>query len=106
MAAEKKRLKSIIIEETKYYTHYTAKFENRKKWLKPDIKEVKSYIPGKIIKISVKEGQKVKKGDSLFVLEAMKMKNKVIAPIGGVIKKIYVKKNDNVPKDKLIVEFK
>lgn len=106
MTEEKKRLRSIIIGETKYYTNLTQKFENRKVWEAPNINEVKSYIPGKIIKIAVKEGQKVKVGDALFTLEAMKMRNKVVAHKAGQIKKIYVIKDENVPKDKLIIEFK
>ncbi len=106
MSEEKKRFKSLNIEGSKYYTYLTNKFENREKWEKPNEKTIKSYIPGKIVKIDVKEGQKVKNGDTLFILEAMKMKNKIVAPFNGTILKVHVKKNENVPKNKLIVEFK
>ena len=58
--------------------------------------EVKAPIPGVIQEINVKEGQSVKKGDVLFVLEAMKMKNNIIAPQNGSIASINISKGDTV----------
>jgi biotin carboxyl carrier protein len=51
----------------------------------------------------VKEGDKVKEGDILMHLEAMKMKNRVLSPFDGVVKKIYVKEGEIVPKNFLMV---
>ncbi len=57
---------------------------------------IKSPMLGVIIKINVKEGQRVKKGDTIAILEAMKMENEILAPSDGVIKKITVKEGQNV----------
>ncbi len=60
-------------------------------------------IPGVIFTIDVKVGQKVKKGQKLISLLAMKMENQILSPIDGTVKEIKVKKNDKVNKgDSLI----
>jgi biotin carboxyl carrier protein len=89
-----------------YKTLYSKKFENRKPYEVPDARRLIAFIPGTIIKVHVKEKDKVKKGDPLVVLQAMKMNNIILAPFNGVIKKIYVKKGDMVPKAFLIIEMK
>ncbi len=53
-----------------------------------DSKSVASPMPGSVLDIFVEEGQKVKKGDSLIVVEAMKMENELTAPANGKIIKI------------------
>jgi len=93
-------------EEGNYLTTYTKKFQNRKAYEVPDPKKIYGFIPGTIMKIHVKEKHKVKKGEPLLILQAMKMNNIITAPINGVIKKIYVKVGDMVPKAQMLVEFK
>jgi biotin carboxyl carrier protein len=102
---EKVKCKSLQINETKYRTQLTKKFENRKPWQAPDPKKVLSYLPGTILKVFVKKGQKVKEGDPVVILEAMKMRNKVNMPSAGVIKSVNVKTGENVPKGYVIVEM-
>jgi pyruvate carboxylase len=102
---KKSKLKTLIIEGTKYKTNLTRKYENRKPWVIPDEKKIYSFIPGTLVKINAKKGQKVRKGQILFVLEAMKMKNSVAAHIAGSIKDVYVKSGENVSKNQLILEF-
>lgn len=58
--------------------------------------KVTSPLPGVILDISVKEGDSVKKGDKVCILEAMKMENVIEATADGVIKQIKVKKSDSV----------
>ena len=57
---------------------------------------VKSPMPGNILKINVALGQKVKEGDVLIVLEAMKMENEIVAPKGGSVAQIAVSKGQVV----------
>jgi len=102
---KKERFKSIVIDDTKYKTLLNTKYINRKAWEKPDETKVIAFIPGTIIKVFVKEKQKLKKGTRILVFEAMKMKNNVFIHRDGVIKKIYVKEGDNVPKGILMVEL-
>ena len=89
-----------------YKTLLTEKYKNRKKWEKPDFKKIVSAIPGTIIKIYAKEGQKVREGDLMMILEAMKMQNKMYFPMDGVVNKIYVSEEEKVPKGYLMIELK
>ena len=57
---------------------------------------VKSPMPGNILKINVSQGQKVKEGDVLIVLEAMKMENDIVAPKAGSVAQIAVSKGQVV----------
>ena len=66
---------------------------------------IKADMQGTIMDTMTKKGKKVKKGDSLFVLEAMKMENVVTAPIGGVIKEFNIKKGQPVNKGDILVEI-
>lgn len=97
--------KSITINHDTYKTLYTKKYMNRKQWEKPDIKKVLAYIPGTVQKLYVKNRQKVNEGDKLLLLEAMKMRNIIIAPVTGKIKKVHVKEGNTVAKNVCMVEF-
>lgn len=59
-------------------------------------KSVTSPLPGVIIEVSVKEGQAVKAGQKVAVLEAMKMENEIAAPADGVVTSIRVAKGDSL----------
>lgn len=63
---------------------------------------VTSPLPGVILDIAVKEGDSVKKGDKVCVIEAMKMENVIEATADGVIKSIKVKKSDSVQEGDVI----
>lgn len=91
------------LDVAEYKTLLTEKYKNRKAYVKPKIKEIYSFIPGTIDNIILKKGDNVAKGDVILILEAMKMRNKILSPIDGVIKEILVKKGDIVPKNKLLV---
>lgn len=60
---------------------------------------IKSPMPGTILDIRISQGQKVKKGDILFILEAMKMENEIMAGEDGVIANIVVSKGASVNTD-------
>ena len=103
--AKKEKMSKLIIGETEYTTQLTEKFINRKVWEQPNEKMIKAYIPGNILEIFVKEGQTVKEGTKLLILEAMKMRNILTAPVSGKIKAIHVNEGIMVPKDKLLIEI-
>jgi biotin carboxyl carrier protein len=102
---KKVKYETLIIGGVEYKTTLTDKYINRKKWEAPNPKLIKAYIPGNILKIYVKEGQPVKQGTKLLLLEAMKMKNLVEAPMNGVVKSINVKEGVMVPKNELLMEL-
>ena len=62
-------------------------------------------LQGSMFNILVKEGQAVKKGDVLAVLEAMKMENEIIAPVDGTVSAIHVEKGQNVNLGDTILEI-
>ena len=65
-----------------------------------------SPMPAKIIKIFISEGQEVKKGDALLVIEAMKMQSTYTAAQNAIIEKIAVNEGDSVIRDQLLIGFK
>lgn len=102
---EKPQFQTLIIEDSNYKTLLTEKFLKKTKWEKPDERKIWSYLPGTLIKLNVKEGDKVKLGQPLLVFEAMKMMNTVKSSQDGVIKNILVKPGDKFPKNHLLLEF-
>jgi biotin carboxyl carrier protein len=69
------------------------------------VNQIKAPMPGLIIDIKVKEGDEVKAGDQLLILEAMKMENIIKSPGEGVIKSIKIKKGDSVEKNQVLIVF-
>ena len=65
--------------------------------------KVNSPLPGSVISVAVKEGQAVKKGDTLLVLESMKMENPIMADCDGTVTKIAVAPGQSVMQDDLLV---
>ena len=104
--AEEKDYKTLVIQGAVYKTTFTKKFENRFNYESPNDNLIYSFIPGTIVDIFVKEGQKVKEGETLLLLEAMKMENQVRMPFDGKIQKVHVKKDDVIPKRHLMIEIK
>ena len=69
------------------------------------VNELKAPMPGMIVGISVQPGEGIKKGDSLLILEAMKMENNLKAPGDGTVKTIRIIKGDRVEKGQVLIEF-
>lgn len=67
--------------------------------------EIHAPMPGLILEVNVSEGDTVKKGDFLCVLEAMKMENTLTAPRDGVIKSVNISKGETVDKGMLLIEL-
>ena len=67
--------------------------------------DVMAPMPGLILDIMVNAGDTVNKGDSLLILEAMKMENVIKAEADGVVKTVTLSKGDTVEKNQLIIEM-
>ena len=69
------------------------------------INHLAAPMPGLILEINVSEGDPIKKGDPLLVLEAMKMENVLKSEGEGVVKSLKVKKGDSVEKNQVLIQF-
>lgn len=99
------RMETLEIGSALYTTRLTSKFRNRKSWQKPDEKRIEAVIPGTIQRIMAKEGDEVPAGTPLLILEAMKMRNEVLSPVGGVVRKIHVSEGEMVSRSHLLIEM-
>lgn len=108
-AAEKSFL--VTVNGNKYLLNVKDRFDELLKSLGMDnlnaskINEIKAPMPGLVLDIRVSEGDPVKKGDAILVLEAMKMENSIKSPTDGIIKKINVKKGLAVEKNQVLINF-
>lgn len=105
MTDNDENLTYLNINHDLYKTTLSSKFKNRKPYQPADPKLILSFIPGTIIEILVKEGQDVKKGQDLMILEAMKMKNRLKSSMDGKVKKITVELGARVPKGVVLIEL-
>lgn len=105
MAKKSPEYVEFVVTARKYNTLLTTKYKNRKVWVDPNPYDVQSFIPGTIVEISVKEGETVEEGAPLLILEAMKMKNRILMPFTAKIKKLNVAVGDRIPKETLMVEL-
>ncbi len=69
------------------------------------VSELKAPMPGMVLKVFVAEGAEVKKGDNLFVLEAMKMENIIKSPADVSVKTVKIKPGDKVEKNQVLLQF-
>ena len=69
------------------------------------VAQIKAPMPGLVLNVLVKEGDVVNKGDSMVVLEAMKMENIIKSPADAVVKKIEVKQGDKIEKNTVLIQF-
>lgn len=68
-------------------------------------KDVKAPMPGLVLKLAVKEGEKVAAGAPLLILEAMKMENVIKADADGTVKSVFAKEGQAVDKGQLLIEM-
>jgi len=101
----------IKVNGTRYDLTITDQFDQLLKQLGMDnlasskVLQVKAPMPGLVLSTLVTVGDEVKKGDSLLVLEAMKMENMIKSPTDGIVKSITVKSGDKVEKNEVLVTF-
>jgi len=99
-------LGTLNINSILYKTRLSQKFINRKPYKKADERIILSFIPGTVLDIMVSEGQEVKAGDDLMILDAMKMQNKLKSAVDGTIGKIFVSRGNKVSKGTKLIEMK
>ena len=98
-----KKTQDLNIDDTKYETEVPDGYIKEDNKYSFDPKEICSIIPGIIVDIKVKKGQKVSEGDVLVTLEAMKMFNDIESEVKGKVAEVYVKKGDRVAKGQLMI---
>jgi biotin carboxyl carrier protein len=69
------------------------------------VSDVKAPMPGLVLKVFAAEGAEVKKGDNLFVLEAMKMENIIKSPADAIVKTVKIKPGQKVEKGEILMLF-
>lgn len=69
------------------------------------VSSIEAPMPGLILEVSVSEGQDVKEGDALLILEAMKMENVITSPREGTVKTVDVKQGEAVEKKHVLITF-
>ena len=94
-----------IVTARKYKTTLTKKYLDRKPWQPLQPGEVLSHLPGTVMEIKVKEGDRVEKGQLLCIHEAMKMLNRIVAPQAGIVTNVNVKVGDKIAKNHLMVKI-
>lgn len=62
-------------------------------------------MPGQIIRVDIEQGQQVQQGDTLMILEAMKMEHAIVAPTDGTVTSIFYKQGDAVQQDAILLEL-
>ena len=67
--------------------------------------ELTAPMPGQVRAVNVSEGDAVTKGQTLLVLEAMKMEIRIHAPRDGVVKKLFVKQDQTVEREQILIEI-
>jgi biotin carboxyl carrier protein len=93
------------IDSGLYKTRISIKYRKRVPYKPADPNMLMSFIPGTVLEILVSEGQQVKKGEELLILDAMKMQNSLKSTMDGKIKSIAVKTGDRVAKGVLLIEM-
>jgi len=98
-------LKTLVVDGAAYQTRFTRKFAHRKPYVAPDPTRICAHIPGVIVEVHVSRGQRVRRGDPLVVLEAMKMKNDLTAARDGTVREVHVTQGQMVARSQLLLEL-
>ena len=88
-----------------YKTLLTDKYLKSRAWSPPDENHVLAVIPGTILEVRARKGRVVKHGETLLILDAMKMENNIISPFDLTNNKINVSVNDIVDSTTNLIDF-
>ena len=103
--SEQEQFSTLALESGTFETRLTKKFAKRTLFEKQDPRVLKAAIPGAIERIDTPTGTKVSAGDTLLILEAMKMHNRIKAPMAGTVKAVYVAAGEKVVKGQILIEI-
>ena len=103
--SDEKQLRRFALEDGIFETRITGKFARRKPYEKHNPGVLKALIPGVVSEIATKVGNEVKRGETLIILEAMKMLNRIMAPLEGRVKAIHVSVGKKVVKGQVLIEI-
>ena len=93
----------VTFEALNEYVNDGGNTGGRKKATDPG--HVTAPLPGNVVEVLVKEGDKVEAGQALLVMEAMKMETELLANIAGTVKALHVKKADRVTPGETLIEI-
>lgn len=93
-----------VIEEKKAYEN-RVEYGEQKEEVDSNAEFLLAPLPGKILKVFVKPGDRVKKGDVLLTIEAMKMENEMFASFDATVAEVYVKPGDKVETNKKLLKL-
>lgn len=97
------QISSIQTTQASQQTANPIETENKQTEINTNQQAVKAPMAGSIFKIEVQPGDSVSKGDTLVVLEAMKMENEIVAPEDGVVSEVLVHLNQRVESGQLLL---
>ena len=103
--SEQDKLATLRLEGGTYETRLTGKYAQRKLFEPQNPRVIKADIPGVIDSIEATPGKTVNAGDTLMILEAMKMLNRIKAPFDGKVKVIRVASGEKVTKGQVLIEI-
>lgn len=107
--SRKEKTVTLLIKGTKYCAVLKDRLDDLLRSMGMDktaahkISEVKAPMPGLVLRVLAESGQKIKKGEPLLVLEAMKMENILKSSADAVVKKVSVTKGDKVEKNQVLL---
>ena len=104
-AAQKPIRQTLTLHDTVYETVFTKKFANRKPYAPKDPRRLTAIIPGLILQVLAAPGDSVLPGQSLLILEAMKMQNHIANHDHGTVKALHAAPGDMVTKGQLLLTF-
>lgn len=103
--AEKEKFFPLIVDDVTYKTKLNKMHESRTPYKPNNPNHLKAFMPGNIPEVFVKENDTIREGDKILILEAMKMKNMILAPFDAKVLRINVNKGDRVRKNFVLIEL-
>ena len=103
--SEQDKFIQISLENGVHQTRATGKFHGRRLYERQDPGIVRALIPGTVAAIETAQGKTVRQGDTVMILEAMKMLNRIKAPKSGTVRALRVAEKDKVAKGQILFEI-